>query len=91
MYIYIYIYTYRGYLGRTLEAPIPKMSGLVGKNDLLSKAFIFPTCFRALWNCRSIETSTGARRRARYTKRVRKRDTSIVMCVYVYIYIYVYV
>ena len=38
-----------------MEAPIPKMSGLVRKNDLFSKAFIFPPCFRAPWNCRSIE------------------------------------
>ena len=29
-------------VGRTLEAPIPKMSGLVRKNGLFSKAFIFP-------------------------------------------------
>ena len=28
-------------VGRTLEAPIPKMSGLVRKNDIFSKAFIF--------------------------------------------------
>ena len=34
-------------LGRTLEAPIPKMSGLVRKHDLFSKAFICPSCFRA--------------------------------------------
>ena len=34
-------------IGRTLEAPIPKMSGLVGTNDLFSKAFICPPCFRA--------------------------------------------
>ena len=43
-------------LGRTLEAPIPKMSGFVRKSDLFSKAFISPPCFRAPWNCRSIET-----------------------------------
>ena len=32
-------------IGRTLEAPIPKMSGLVRKIDLFSKAFIFPPRF----------------------------------------------
>ena len=42
-------------IGRTLEAPIPKMSGLVRKHDLFSKSFICPPCFRAPWNCRSIE------------------------------------
>ena len=71
IYIYIYIciipihiYIYIVYvtkessqlIGRTLEAPTPKMSGLVRNNDLFSKAFIFPPCFRAPWNCRSIET-----------------------------------
>ena len=35
------------HIGRTLEAPIPKMSGIVRKHDLFSKAFIFPPCFRA--------------------------------------------
>ena len=32
----------RQILGILLEAPIPKMSGLVRKHDLFSKAFIFP-------------------------------------------------
>ena len=52
IYIYIYIYIYvrtcmcifvytHIYIGNTLEATIPKISGLVRNNDLFSKAFIF--------------------------------------------------
>ena len=50
-----------------MEAPIPKMSGLVRKNDLFSKAFIFPPCFRAPWNCRSIETQARGTHTHTYT------------------------
>ena len=41
-----------------MEAPFPKMSGLVRTHGLISKAIIFPPGFRAPWNCRSIETQT---------------------------------
>ena len=33
-------------IGRTLEAPIPEMSGLVRTNDLFSKAFTFIYAYR---------------------------------------------
>ena len=54
-------------IGRTLEAPIPKKSGLVRNKRLFSKASICPPSFRAPWNCRSIETQARGTHTHTYT------------------------
>ena len=70
------------------------MSGLVRKNDLFSKAFIFPPCFRAPWNCRSIETQACNSCLAAWIPRMRswpqRRGAGCQEKALLYIYIYIY-
>ena len=73
-------------IGRTLEAPIPKISGLVRKNDLFSKAFIVIILF-----LRGQAQAVAVLPDDLQHKYIIRNWHNIVIRIYIYIYIYMYI